>query len=268
MQQIGVIGGSVAAGFNQVAIASGFLACKTSASGMCNTAALNVYLYVPMSQLVAETNIGASNVQEGNCNCVTFFGLSPDTAPPAAADLSRFENAVKASKNRGRLKALAFENGIRASKNVASLLYGIRVTRTRLLASVTERNGKGAKLQAAMLAALDGELAGWLEDRSVRFRVLASVLRAQHGAKRTAALTKVLDLQLPDALFVKAVHSLTRAEVLSIVDALRAQHKISQASATALSKAADRRAQAAFVRAARATPFSVRLLLDMMSTAI
>jgi hypothetical protein len=166
------------------------------------------------------------------------------------------------------LKALAFKNAIQASKNVAAVLYGIRVTRSRLIGSVIARDAKATAFQTAMLAALDGELAGWLSERNAWFRALAAVVRAQHGAKRTAAFTKVLDTQLPNALFVKAVHHLTRSGVLAIVAALRAQGKVSHATASALRKAAKLSSRAAFVQAARSTPFSTRLLLDVISTAV
>ncbi|MGH2871197.1 MAG: Ig domain-containing protein, partial [Solirubrobacteraceae bacterium] len=218
----------------------------------------SVYAYVPASANVVQNNIGGSddcqyNFRGKGTTCVT--DCSSYNGPLKPADL-------------GRLKAQAVENVIRASKNVASVLYAIRVTRTRLIASTIARKAKPAEFQTAVLAALDGELAGWLQERNGWCRVLAAVVRVQHGAKRTAAFTRVLDTRLPDALFAKAVHNLTRKGASAIVAALAAQGKIQHANAIALRKAAERGSRAAFVAAARSVPFSTRLLLDVISTAV
>ena len=276
-----------------IAVAGGDAAVLATQVQIIESTALqpNKLAGVPESELMIESNmfecfVNACSAAD-NCfiectnsdnspntsSCNGICWSAEDNAAVEPADLGRakppaFENASKSSKNLTALRAVALKNGIDATKNVASVLSQMRLARTRLIASLIGRNAKDAEFQTAMLAALDGELSGWLYQRNGWFATLGVVVRQQRGAKRTAAFRKVLDTALPNGLFNKALRTLTRSEVLSIVASLRAQGKISHATAAALRKAAEHGKRRAYVQAAGSTPSSTRLLLDVMSIAI
>ncbi|MGH3264797.1 MAG: hypothetical protein ACRDNS_22725, partial [Trebonia sp.] len=102
------------------------------------------------------------------------------------AELARAFRRSTGASELSRAKSAALKNAIAASENAESVLRGIRVTRSELIGASIAHNARGVGLQTAMLAALDGELAGWLQERNGWCRVLAAVVRVQHGAKRTA----------------------------------------------------------------------------------
>lgn len=186
-----------------------------------------------------------------------LFRINLGACPPGGC------SAPDEARSRSPLSTLAAA-GRAASKNTIAILNAMHVTEARLLAAAKLHKKAPEQLEASMVAALDGELALELTTRNDSFRGLATALRSLEGSK-LAKIEEALDTTIPTKGFTTALHKLTRSGAIALIRALRFHDQLAAATATALIDAINHRSVAAYLRAARSTPYSIHLLLAVIS---
>ena len=153
--------------------------------------------------------------------------------------------------------------GRAASKNTIAILNAMHVT--------SEATGRGEAAQEGprTVRGLNGGRTRWracpeAHHRNDSFRGLATALRSLEGSK-LAKIEEALDTTIPTKGFTTALHKLTRSGAIALIRALRFHDQLAAATATALIDAINHRSVAAYLRAARSTPYSIHLLLAVIS---